>query len=170
MSRKRFTEMNCPAARALDEIGDWWTLLIIREAFYGTRTFTGFQSRLGIARNILASRLATLVENGVLEKTKANPESGRYSYELTQKGRDLLPVLISLIQWANTWIFDDTTRPVEIVERKSGRIIPRMSVTDQNGLFLSIDDLRVVPGPGADHKTAERLARNGKPGRSSQHK
>lgn len=157
MSRKRFTDMNCPAAQALDEIGDWWTLLIVREAFYGTDTFSGFQEQLGIARNILTERLNTLVENGVLERTPTRPGSERSSYRLSDKGRDLLPILVALMQWGDKWVFGAGSEPIRVLDAETRTPIERIAVTARDGRNLTIADLRFHPGPGASQKTLARF-------------
>src|SRR5699024_304801 len=87
MARKRSHDLSCSVARALDEVGDWWSLLIVKEAMIGTRRFVDFQHNLGIARNILCNRLAQLVENGVLVKRDVGEHGIRYEYRLTDKGR-----------------------------------------------------------------------------------
>ena len=96
--------MPCPIARALDLIGEWWTLLILREAFAGVRRFDEFQGNLGIARNILAARLKSLVAAGILEK-RPLPEEGarRIEYRLSAKGKALRPILLALAEWGNTF-------------------------------------------------------------------
>jgi len=158
MSRKRFTDMNCPAARALDEIGDWWTLLIVREAFYGTDTFTGFQERLGVAKNILADRLNALVANDVMMRIRPRPDVERYAYTLTDKGRDLLPILVALMQWGDRWVFGKGAEPLRLVDAKDKAPIARMEVTAKDGRALAIDDLRFRAGPGATPDTLRRFA------------
>jgi DNA-binding HxlR family transcriptional regulator len=102
MRRTSFAHMPCPIARALDAVGEWWSLLIIRECFRGVRRFDDFQTRLGIARNILASRLKALVASGILEK-RSLPEEGRRrnEYCLTAKGEAMKPILLALGDWGN---------------------------------------------------------------------
>lgn len=90
-------------AQALDQIGDWWTLLIVREAVYGKTSFSVIQRNLGIARNILSNRLVRLVKNGVLARKQRRAGIDRYSYHLTDKGCDLLPLLVALMQWGGGW-------------------------------------------------------------------
>jgi DNA-binding HxlR family transcriptional regulator len=158
MARTRFTAMNCPAARALDEIGDWWTLLIVREALYGTSSFSGFQDKLGIARNILTDRLNALVENGVLERRQTKPETERYAYVLTDKGRDLLPILVALMQWADRWVFGRGAEPLRVLDARTRSPIEQIVVSSRDGRKLSINDLRFRPGPGADQTTLARFA------------
>jgi len=135
MKRTSFADMPCPIARALDAVGEWWSLLILREAFTGHRRFDEFQERLGIARNILASRLKALTAAGILEK-RPLPEEGmrRVEYRLTDKGRALHPVLLALAEWGNEFgncsvrvavETADTAEPVALglVNRQNGRAV-----------------------------------------------
>lgn len=161
MGRKRFADMNCAAARALDEIGDWWTLLIIREAFYGTTTFSAFQERLGIARNILTDRLNHLVDNGILERDQAKPDVERYTYSLTEKGKDALPILVALMQWGDKWIAGKGKEPLRLMDAETRKPIKPVTVTSADGRALTIETLRIRPGPGADETTLARFQRNG---------
>jgi DNA-binding HxlR family transcriptional regulator len=158
MYRKRFNEMNCAAAQALEQIGDWWTLLLVREAFYGTTTFSGFFERLGIAKNVLTERLKRLVELGIIRRERPKPGVERYTYHLTEKGRDLLPILVGLMQWGDKWVFSEGREPVRILDSVHHRPIRKISVTAAGGRALDIDDLRFRPGPGADKQTLERFA------------
>ncbi|KTC36283.1 HxlR family transcriptional regulator, partial [Pseudomonas sp. ABAC21] len=96
MKRKCLEGNGCPVARALDVVGDWWTLLIIRDAFAGVTRFGDFQKHLGVAKNILATRLKDMVEQGLLETRDVGARS---DYQLTDKGRALMPVLVTLAQW-----------------------------------------------------------------------
>src|ERR671910_624925 len=99
MRRASFEDMSCSVALSLEVIGEWWTLLILRDAFFGVTRFEEFQTRLGIARNILAKRLDTLVEHGVLERRCYDNARGRYDYVLTDKGKALWPVLVTIRHW-----------------------------------------------------------------------
>ena len=146
--RKRFDDMNCSVARALDLLGEWWTILIVREAFAGTRRFEDFQQRLGIARNILTSRLRRLTDQGVLERVAAQEGGRRKVYRLTRKGRDLLPVLVALMQWGDRWITGPGREPLRLVERASGLGIARITVQNLHGRTLGLEDLKALPGPG----------------------
>lgn len=105
MRRTSFADKNCPIARALEVVGDWWTLLIVREAmFTGTATFEDFRRSLGIASNILTTRLDHLVSHEIMERVVADPASPtRATYRLTDKGLALWPVLAALLQWGNDW-------------------------------------------------------------------
>jgi DNA-binding HxlR family transcriptional regulator len=119
----------CPIARSLDVVGDWWTLLIIREAFMGVRRFSDFQRHLGMARNILSTRLKHLTEAGLLEQQPASDGSAYREYSLTQKGRDLLPVLVALRQWGERYSFAPGELYSRLVDRETGHdlqpLIPR---------------------------------------------
>jgi DNA-binding HxlR family transcriptional regulator len=104
VKKTRFGNMPCAIAQSLDIIGEWWSMLIIREAFYGTRRFGDFEARLGIARNILTARLATLTEHGILRRVPDRDGSKYMEYELTEMGRELRPVLLAIGLWGNKWL------------------------------------------------------------------
>ncbi len=162
MRRKRFDELNCGVAQALEVLGDWWTLLIVRDAFFGARRFGDFEKSLGIAKNILSARLEHLVQHGVFERTDIGSEGERFEYRLTQKGEALLPILTTLREWSDEWVFGRGNEPVIVRDRNTGRRIPRLRVTDAEGHALSRRDLRTEPGPGASRETI-RLLQKPKP-------
>lgn len=157
MGRKRFSEMNCGIAQALEVLGDWWTLLIVRDAFFGVRRFGDFERSLGIAKNVLSSRLQRLVDNGVLTLVDVGSEGTHFEYHLSEKGEALLPVLTALREWSDEWVFGRGNEPVIVKDRRTGRRIPKLCVTDAEGRALSRRDLRTVPGPGASPETIRRL-------------
>jgi DNA-binding HxlR family transcriptional regulator len=157
MGRKRFGDMNCGIGQALEVLGDWWTLLIVRDAFFGVRRFGDFERSLGIAKNVLTDRLQHLVEHGIFERVDVGSEGHRFEYRLTEKGEDLLPVLTALREWSDEWVFGPGNEPVIIKDRRTGRRVPRLRVTNAQGRPLSRRDLRGVPGPGASPETIERL-------------
>lgn len=130
----------CSIAAALAAVGERWSFLILRGAFNGLRHFEEFQSTLGIARNILSSRLAALVENGILERQPDPTDRRKVAYVLTDKGVDLLPVLISLRQWGEKWVSDAPSNPV-LVDRETRRPIAPMAVRAQDGRTLSLHEL-----------------------------
>lgn len=103
MKRTSFAGMKCSVAQTLDVVGEWWSLLIIRDAFLGIRRFEDFQRRLGISRNVLADRLDTLVGQGILRTVPYQEHPPRHEYRLTDKGRDLYPVIAMLRQWGDRW-------------------------------------------------------------------
>lgn len=152
--------MNCAAAQALEQIGDWWTLLIVREGFYGTATFSEFQDRLGIAKNILTERLGALVEHGILSREQNKPDVDRYAYRLTEKGKALLPVLVALMQWGDDWVFDGEG-PLRILDAEARKPIRKLGVESSHGRPLGIGDLRFKPGRGANEGTLARFQRIG---------
>ena len=125
MRRTSLKSANCPVARSLDVIGDWWSLLIVRDAFRGLRRFSQFQKSLGLARNILTARLRGLVTDGILRAVPASDGSAYQEYVLTHKGRDLLPVLVALRQWGMrnfpTAVRGAPSWWTEILPRRHGR-------------------------------------------------
>ena len=157
MATTRQNELNCSIADALQLIGEWWSLLIVREAFFGTRRFEDFQNNLGIARNILTVRLRTLCENGVLMRVPVKTGAKRHEYRLTNMGYDLLPTLITISQWGDRWLHEEDGAPVKYLERASGREIDDIVVLSTDGCQLSAQDLQLVPGPGANAQTVARL-------------
>ena len=157
MGRKRFSEMNCGIAQALEVLGDWWTLLIVRDAFFGARRFGDFERSLGIAKNVLSARLQHLVDHAVFELVDVGSEGQRFEYRLTEKGEALLPVLTALREWSDGWVFGPGHEPLIVKDRRTGRRLPKLCVRDAEGRALSRRDLRAVPGPGASRETIRRL-------------
>src|SRR5580700_11207157 len=103
MERKSFADMECSVAQCLEVVGEWWSMLIVRDVFLGVSRFDAFQQRLGISRNILQQRLARLLEAGVLRRAPYSEHPLRYDYRLTDKGRDLWPILTAMRQWGDTY-------------------------------------------------------------------
>jgi DNA-binding HxlR family transcriptional regulator len=151
------TILNCSVADALGLIGEGWTILIIREAFFGSRRFEDFQKHLGIARNILTTRLQKLVEGGILERKPIKEGAKRHEYKLTPMGRDLYPVLITLTQWGDRWLRTENGAPVKFVERDTGKEIAKVTIQNKNGKEIKARDLVLIPGPGATDETRKRL-------------
>ncbi len=162
MRRKTFAHMNCSIARALEQIGEWWTFLIVREALMGTRRFDKFQGHLGIARNILAARLKKLVARGILERAAASDDARRAEYRLTDKGRALFPVLMALREWGDQWVVGPGRVPVIVVDRASAQPI-EVRVTSRDGRPIGWLEARMIPGPGALAALRTRLRRTRKP-------
>jgi DNA-binding HxlR family transcriptional regulator len=148
MARKRFDDSNCSVARALNEVGDWWSLLIVLQAMYGTRRFVDFQQQLGIAKNILCDRLIRLVENQVLRKVDVGEHGSRFEYRLTEKGRDLFPVVIALRQWGDKWNPVPDGARLDLRDRATGRAIQPVEVQDADGKSLTIRDVFVPDESG----------------------
>lgn len=148
MRRTRFEDWNCSIARATDILGDWWTPLVIREAFYGTRRFDDFVEHLGIGRNILTERLRRLTDEGILDKVAYQERPARHEYRLTDKGRALFGVLAALHRWGNDWLSADDGPPVEMVDRDTGAIVKPIVVDETTGEPLDPRRIRIRPGPG----------------------
>ena len=150
--------MNCSVAQALEVLGDWWTLLLVREAFFGTTRFKDFERNLGIAKNILAARLDHLVEHGVFERVPLGESGRRHEYRLTAMGRDLLTVLVALREWSDHWIYGEGNEPIVVRDRGTGKRPPRLRLRNADGTLLDPSRLVPEPGPGADRETRERFA------------
>jgi DNA-binding HxlR family transcriptional regulator len=161
--RNRFHEMNCAVAQALEVLGDWWTLLVVREAFMGTRRFSDFEERLGISKNVLTQRLGHLVERGVLQRVDVGEHGTHYEYVLTPMGKDLAVVMTALRQWGDRWVFGSGKEPLLVCDRRTGRPIPPLRIRGEDGEVLRASDMEMRPGPGADEETlAEFGKRSGK--------
>ncbi|WP_395854435.1 winged helix-turn-helix transcriptional regulator [Cystobacter fuscus] len=143
MKRTSLESARCPIARSLDVIGDWWSLLIIRDAVLGKRRFGEFQKSLGLAKNILAARLRTLVGHGILELAPASDGSAYQEYVLTEKGRGLFHVLVALRQWGDTYCFEPGASPSELVDREHGRPVRTLELRAEDGRLLGPDDTEV---------------------------
>jgi DNA-binding HxlR family transcriptional regulator len=159
VERTRFAGMNCGVAQALEALGDWWTLLIVRDAFLGVRRFADFQASLGIAKNILASRLRHLVAHGIFERRDAGRAGPRFEYALTPKGEALLPLLTALREWSDDWVYGRGREPVIVRDRRTRRRVPKLRVRAADGRELGRRDLRTEPGPGASRETRRRFER-----------
>ncbi len=152
--RKSFEDMNCSIARSLEVVGEWWTLLILRDCFLGVRRFDDFHERLGISRNILTDRLEHLVDHGVLERVPYQEHPVRYDYRLTDKGRDLWLVLTALRQWGDRWELDG--RPPVVVDHVGhGHVAEAVATCAACGEELDVRAVRARPGPGATRSTTE---------------
>src|ERR1700709_2830153 len=136
VKRTRLEAAECPIARALDSIGDWWSLLIIRDAFLGIRRFSEFQKNIGIARNILTVRLRALVDDGILQTAPASDGSAYQEYVLTPKGRGVFPVLVALRQWSEEFSCDADGFPTLLVDRHKGRPVGKLELRSSDGRLL----------------------------------
>ncbi|WP_066959273.1 helix-turn-helix domain-containing protein [Microbulbifer sp. Q7] len=146
MTRKRFDDPGCSVACALNEVGDWWSLLVIKQAMLGTRRFVDFQKSLGIAKNILCDRLSRLVENGVMTRVNVGEHGTRYEYRLTEKGRDLFTVVVALRQWSERW--NGGKDAMQLVARTTGEAIAQVAVQNAAGEVLSVRDVLFVDENG----------------------
>ena len=148
MKKTRFDHWPCPVARAVDQVGDAWTLLILREAFYGLCRFDEFEEALGIGRNILARRLDRMVEAGLLERVPYQRRPLRHEYRLRPAGRALFPVLMALFRWGEDWATGPEGPPIAMVDRRTGQPVRPVLVDEASGLALSPERVRAQPGPG----------------------
>lgn len=137
MKRKSFSKADCPVARALDIVGDWWTLLIVRDAFDGVHRFKDFQENLGIAKNILAERLRFLQEQGILEVVPASDGSAYQEYVLSEKGKDLFYVILTLRQWGEKYAFTSKEKHSVLIERETKKIVPPLKLKSSLGKLLT---------------------------------
>jgi len=145
MLNRDYEGQNCSVARALEVVGERWTLLIVRDVSFGLRRFDELQENLGIARNVLADRLNRLVEEGVLERVRYSERPERFEYRLTRKGRDLDIALSGLRQWGDRYLSDKAPR---VLRRKSDKKPVVAALVPKGTRVLSPDDVELVPGPG----------------------
>jgi len=157
MAPQNIDKLNCSIAGALDIIGEGWTILILREAFFGSRRFEDFQKHLGIARNILTVRLNKLCDHGVLQRVPIKEGARRNEYKLTPMGRDLSTVLIGLTQWGDRWLLKPEGAPVLFIERATGEEVAELEIYSRDGRKLKPRELALKPGPGATAETRARL-------------
>lgn len=143
VARKSFEQDFCPSARALDVIGDWWSLLLVRDAFEGLTRFSEFQKSLGIARNILTERLRRLIASGILEQVSASEGSARMEYRLTEKGKDLFPVIVALRQFGERHLFSPGEAHSLLLERATGQPV-RLEVRAQSGQPIGPDEAVIL--------------------------
>ena len=148
MERKSYSEMHCSVAQTLEVVGEWWTLLILRDAFLGVTRFDEFHERLGISRNVLNQRLAHLVEHGVLAKDPYSERPPRYDYRLTDKGRDLWPVITTMRQWGDKHAAP-AGPPLELVHKPCGEVAEAQLTCPACGEPMNPRTVRALPGPGA---------------------
>jgi DNA-binding HxlR family transcriptional regulator len=157
MPRIKQTESICSVVRALDLLGDRWSLLLIREVVFGTRRFDDFAAHMGIARNVLSNRLSRLVSVGILVQAPLRTDGSRMGYKLGAMGEDLVPVLVALMQWGDRWLHTPDSIPIRLLERSTGKEIPRMRLRGTTGQELGLRELDWAPGPGAGHPAAAAL-------------
>ena len=136
-----YSKQSCSVAAALSVVGDPWTLLILRDAFAGARRFDDWQQRLGVARNVLAARLKTLVAHGVLETRLYSEHPPRKDYVLTAKGRDLMPVLLTLKAWGDRHVYGQGAGPVDFIHDCGAPLTPRL-ICEACGKRVEGTDLR----------------------------
>jgi DNA-binding HxlR family transcriptional regulator len=144
VKRRSLSEAECPVARSLDVMGDWWSLLIVRAAFDGVRRFGEFQRSLGIAKGMLTQRLQSLTKCGVLKREPAADGTAYQEYALTEKGRGLFPVVVALRQWGEQHLYPDGEHHSELVEMESGNPVGRLQLRSSSGRRILDWDATVV--------------------------
>lgn len=145
MKLKTFDHLNCSLAQTLSVVGEHWSMLVIRDVFFGLRRFDQFQKSLGIARNVLSDRLKKLVEAGVLKKSEGG---GHPEYRLTEKGLALQPVLIAMTHWGDEYMPNPDGKRLTFVDRRDGKPIKRVGIYAADGRKLKPKDIKAKPGAG----------------------
>lgn len=140
---------NCSIARTLDVVGEWWTLLIVRDALRGATRFDEFRDSLGMARGVLSARLRKLVDEDILNRQQYSEHPPRYEYTLTDKGRALGPVLMALMTWGDTWAAAEAGPPVEIRHEPCGHVMHPVLTCPHCRGDVTAGSIRPMPGPGA---------------------
>lgn len=158
MQRKNLGTMECPIARSLERVGEWWSILILRDAIYGITRFDAFQKNLRIAPNILTRRLQALVDAGMLEKRLYCERPKRYEYVITPRGRDFRPVLLSLQAWGSRHYSPEGVR-VMLVDAETGEPADPVLIDRNTGKLITDATHRNVPGPAAGAGVKARLGK-----------
>jgi DNA-binding HxlR family transcriptional regulator len=149
MLPRTYDDQNCSVARALEVLGDRWTLLVIRDAFLGVRRFDDFQRDLGVARNVLSDRLQRLVDEGLLERERYQERPERFEYRLSDKGIDLWPIIVTLMKWGDRYYAPPGGPPRVVRHRECGGAVTSHLTCDRCGATLSAREVFSEPGPGA---------------------
>jgi DNA-binding HxlR family transcriptional regulator len=155
VQRTSFEDMTCSVAQCLDVVGEWWSLLIVRDAFLGVTRFDDFQARLGISRNILTQRLNHLVDHEILNRVPYSDHPPRSEYRLTARGRDLWHVVMAMRQWGDRWAAPDGP-PVQARHKACGHVITAVPVCSHCGETLDARAVTAIPGPGASEDSFDR--------------
>lgn len=157
MQRKTFADAECPIARSLERVGEWWSILIMRDALQGLRRFDEFSRSLDIAPNMLTRRLNALVEAGLLERQSYSQRPLRYQYVPTAKGEDFRVVLMAFVAWGNRH-YAEEGQSVQLVERTSGRPVRSFMAALADGRTVPLEQCTVQAGPAASEEMRQRLA------------
>jgi DNA-binding HxlR family transcriptional regulator len=157
MSRTDLSKFDCSVAQTLDQIGEWWTLLIIRDAFHGIKRFDDFQAQLEISPTVLSARLQSLTKNGILEKRQSRSDRRAFEYVLTEKGMDLYPVLLSLMAWGEKHIPSTAGPRMQLLDKKNLKPIQPIQVLAEDGRKLAARDVIVKTGPGSDERMSSLI-------------
>ena len=150
MTRTSLKDINCSLAQTAEIVGDKWSLLIVRDVFFGSKSFSKFLNNLGIARNVLSERLDKLVKNGVLEKRQPKPGVERFTYHFTPAGEELVPVIVAMMQWGDKWVVGDQAKSLKLIDNNSGTSIQEIKLLSENGAVVEPEDIGFTPGPGAE--------------------
>lgn len=159
MAIKAFAEKNCSVAQPLAFLGERWALLVLRDVSIGRRRFDEIQDSLGVASNVLAQRLGSLVEEGILERRRYSEHPDRFEYVETQKGRDLLPILLAFLRWGDTYTAGPSGPPLETVHTECGHAFRMVPTCSHCGGEVSRDNVRARVGPGATEEQRRDLER-----------
>ncbi|EJC72657.1 winged helix-turn-helix transcriptional regulator [Rhizobium hidalgonense] len=157
MQRTSFSDFKCPVARALDSVGDWWSILILRDAFQGLSRFDDFQKSLGVAPNILTRRLKHLTDQELFERRLYHQRPARYEYVLTDKGRDFFPVLMTLFSWGSRHIPEEDL--AFLLGDTAGKSRQTVLVDTRTGEQVTPENTSLLAGPAADDEVRARIAR-----------
>ena len=157
MERKSFGGMPCPIARTLERVGEWWSILILRDAFHGYTRFDQFEKSLGIAPNMLTRRLSALVKAGLLERRRYSERPPRYEYVLTERGRDFRPVIVAMYAWGNKH-FAPEGESVLLVHAGTGAVADPVLVDRATGRPVTEPEYRFVAGPAASERSRRKFA------------
>lgn len=167
MRRASFRQLKCSVAQTLEVVGDWWSLLIVRDVFFGVTRFDDMAHRLGIARNTLTDRLDWLCGHDVLRRVPYGDSGGRFEYRLTDKGRDLQPVLLAMVGWGDKWGATTAEHPPLVSSDPNGDPVELRVVNVRTGRRVAADKIRLratadatdpnmVPPERGDHSPASR--------------
>lgn len=148
MKWEEIGDQPCSVARTLSVLGDRWTMLILRNAFMGVRRFDDFQRSLGLTRHVLSERLKRLVEHEILVKVPYVQRQERFEYQLTDKGLDLYPIILAMVQWADKWMDLGMGKPLEFTHKSCGKKINPKVVCSECNDQIHVQDVRVAAGPG----------------------
>jgi DNA-binding HxlR family transcriptional regulator len=147
----------CPVGRAVETVGEWWSILILRDAFQGATRFDEFSQSLGIAPNILSRRLAHLTATGMFVRRRYNERPPRYEYVLTNKARDFFPVVVALLAWGNRHLAPKG-ESIVLANRDDRRPFAPVVVDSQDMQPITLANAVVVAGPRASRGMRARLA------------
>ena len=156
MQRKSFGDMLCPVARTLERVGEWWSILILRDTFYGLTRFEQFQTSLGIAPNMLTRRLNALVKAGLLKRRLYSRRPPRHEYVLTERGRDFWPVLVTLMEFGNRHFAREGVATM-LADAKTGEAATPALIDSRSGVRIDDAQFKLAPGPAANEALRARM-------------